>query len=79
MVPNVSENLIVTTVTLVTPVFKLHIFCGGHKNSAHLPLFSAFLGSVKLEVEDGPNFCGLLRISELYVAVFQFPPMIWMW
>ena len=28
--------------------------------------FLSLLSSVELKVEDEPNFCGLLRISELY-------------
>ena len=33
---------------------------------AHLSLFFRLLSSVKLLVEDGPDFRGLLRISVLY-------------
>ena len=46
---------------------KVQIFWEGHKKLDHLPLFLTLLFniSVKLYVEDGPNFCGVLGISEL--------------
>ena len=48
-----------------------YLFWEGHKMLAHLPLFILhyLVFSAKSEGEDGLNFCGLLRIPELYVGV----------
>ena len=35
------------------------------------------LSNVKYKVEDGPNLCGLLRISELYCLHIGFKHFIW--
>ena len=60
--------------------FKVQIFWEGHKNLAHLPLMIwCYKVMSKKRVEDGPNSCGLLRITELYWNYYSFEGYVYSW
>ena len=63
--------------------FIIHIMCQLHSLSLDIlgrpqklgpssTFYLTMLISVKLKVENGTNFCGLLRLSKLYKSVYRF-------